>query len=88
MPFPCGPCDEQSRRIEDAKDARISANPQKRRHVVTALQGLDLRVSTLFGVDTGGPKALSGEKFRVSILFAGSGVFVVEVTVHDHLGRS
>jgi hypothetical protein len=43
--------------------------PPKRRHVVTPLQGLDLRVSTLSSVDTAIPKAFPDRKFRVSTQF-------------------
>ena len=58
--------------LRGAKDARSARTPQKCRHVVMALQGLDLRMSTLLGVDMRRPKAFSGDKLRMSTLFVAS----------------
>ena len=72
--------------LRGAKDARSARTPPKCRHVVTALQGLDLRVSTLFGVDTGCLKAFPEYKLRVSILFVGWATFVIERSGYDRWG--
>jgi hypothetical protein len=49
-----------------AKDARISENPRKCRHVVIPLQGLDLRMSTLFNVDMRSLKVFPELMLRMS----------------------
>ena len=62
-----------------ANDARSAHTPPKFRHVVIPLWGLELRVSTLFCVDTAIPKVFADHTFRVSILFRGSASFVIEM---------